>query len=198
MDLLYLYNNVHTSSNHIISSLIHIKNQTNHCKLSPPLPSPTTATSKTAAITMAAITPAQTTTQLLVSNTQPCSSAITFTLPEQMLTLSMLLQNNYKIPILSATGSGPLQPLFDKKREEDNRDPPAALQPKRPAWTESHAYLRGSRTNGNNLRILSTEMNMIRASKITRSLKPRRPYLSRREDEFIWGKPSSLRISQTS
>lgn len=143
-------------------------------------------------ITMATITPAYTTTQLLLSNTQPC------VLPQQIIDLSMLLQNNSKIPVCS-TGVGHLQPLTKTKHymiPAEKKDPPAAQQPKRPAWTKSHAYLRGSRSNGDNLRILATEMNMIRASKITRTLKPRRPYLSRREDEFVWGASSSLRISQ--
>lgn len=115
-----------------------------------------------------------------------------------MIDLSMLLQNNSKIPV-SSTGVGHLQPLNRNKSVilVEKKDPPAAQQPKRPAWTESHAYLRGSRINGDNLRILATEMNMIRASKITRSLKPRRPYSSKREDPFVWGKSTSLRITSS-
>ncbi|CEP19500.1 hypothetical protein [Parasitella parasitica] len=134
---------------------------------------------------MATITPAQTTTQLLVSNSQPCI------LPQQQqpsINLSLLLQNNGSM-------IGPLQPSIPDAIEK--KDPPAAQQPKRPAWTESHAYLRGSRTNGSSLRILSTELNMIRASKITRSLKPRRSYLPKRQDDFVWGRSSSLRINST-
>lgn len=181
MDPLFSYNNVHISSFNILFSLFHKKHHHNSVSTSKP---------KRSVITMAAITPAYTTTQLLLSNTQP------FILPQQIIDLSMILQNNSKIPV-SSTGVGHLQPLNKNKSVilVENKDPPAAQQPKRPAWTESHAYLRGSRTNGDNLRILATEMNMIRASKITRSLKPRRPYSSRREDEFVWGKSTSLRVT---
>lgn len=172
MDPLFSYTNVHTSSFNTLFSLFHKKHHVPTKKV----------------ITMATITPALTTTQLLISSTEPC-------ILQQMIDLSMLLQNNSKIPVCSS-GVGHLQPLNKKDvMSVENKDPPAAQQPKRPAWTESHAYLRGSRTNGDNLRILATEMNMIRASKITRSLKPRRPYSHKREDPFVWGKSTSLRIS---
>ncbi|KAG2206989.1 hypothetical protein INT47_008458 [Mucor saturninus] len=177
MDPLFSYTNVHTSSFNILFSLFYKKHH---------------AQSKPKTITMATITPALTTTQLLTPRTEPC------VLPQQMIDLSMLLQNNSKIPVCSS-GVGHLQPLNNKNvMPAENKDPPAAQQPKRPAWTESHAYLRGSRTNGDNLRILATEINMIRASKITRSLKPRRPYSHKREDPFVWGKSTSLRISCSS
>ncbi|CEG72810.1 hypothetical protein RMATCC62417_08298 [Rhizopus microsporus] len=126
---------------------------------------------------MSTITPAQTTTQLLVFNTQ---TSFNNTLPQKLIDLSMLLQAKSKIPVSSS----------------DKRTLIAAHQPKRPIWTESHAYIRGSRTNTDQLRILSTELNMIRASKITRSLKPRRSFLSKRQDVFVWGKPSPLKLSE--
>ncbi|KAI8053123.1 uncharacterized protein B0P05DRAFT_307115 [Gilbertella persicaria] len=122
-------------------------------------------------ITTSAITPAYTTTQLLIHNSQPC------TFPQRIIDLSILLQNNSKIPI-SSTGVGHLT---------------LKKSPKRPAWTESHAYIRGLRSNCNNLRMIVAEASMIRALKITRPLKPRRSYLHKRQDEFIWGKSSSLR-----
>ncbi len=179
MDILYLYNNVHSSS--IFSLLFQKKKAIKQQQ------------TKKLNIPMATISPAHTTTQLLISNTEP------YILPQQIIDLSMLLQNNSKIPVLSSTGVGPLKLLSSSCHTPLKEiDPPAAQQPKRPAWTESHAYLRGSRTNSNYFRIISTEVNMIRASKITRSLRPRRSYLSRRQDEFIWGNPSTLRISQTS
>ncbi|KAI9244730.1 hypothetical protein EDC94DRAFT_629247 [Helicostylum pulchrum] len=185
MDPLFSYTNVHISSFNLLSCLFKKHQQHTVTMVSTQKPKKV--------ITMATITPAYTTTQLLLSNTQPCI------LPQQIIDLSMLLQNNSKIPVCS-TGVGHLQPLNKSKYVispvEEKKDPPAAHQPKRPAWTKSHAYLRGSRTNGDNLRIIAAEMNMIRASKITRTLKPRRPYLSRREDEFVWGASSSLRISQ--
>ncbi|KAI9334863.1 hypothetical protein BD770DRAFT_402317 [Pilaira anomala] len=181
MDPLFSYTNVHTSSFNILSCLF----KSHQHKITVTTPKPKKD------ITMAAITPAQTTTFLLVYNTEP------YILPQQIIDLSMLLQSNSKIPV-SSTGVGHLQPLNKNKPVilVEKKEPPAAQQPKRPAWTESHAYLRGSRTNCNNLRIIASEMNMIRASKITRTLRPRRPYLSKREDEFAWGTSSSLRISQ--
>lgn len=138
-------------------------------------------------ITMSTITPAHTTTQLLISDTQP------IILPQRIIDLSMILQANSKITVSSSGFIGQIQPICSNKALSTKLEASAAHQPKRPIWTQSHAYIRGSRTNTSQLRILSTELNMIYASKITRSLKPRRSYLPRREDLFIWGKPSPLR-----
>ncbi|RCH78686.1 hypothetical protein CU098_003190, partial [Rhizopus stolonifer] len=137
-------------------------------------------------ITTSAITPAYTTTQLLIHNSQPC------TFPQRIIDLSILLQNNSKIPI-SSTGVGHLTLKKSVSTSKEKKDSPPAYQPKRPAWTESHAYIRGLRSNCNNLRMIVAEASMIRALKITRPLKPRRSYLHKRQDEFIWGKSSSLR-----
>ncbi|KAI8639188.1 hypothetical protein BD408DRAFT_421826 [Parasitella parasitica] len=179
MDPLFSYINVHTNTLQLLSSFIFKKSSSvaSITNLNP---------IKSSSITMATITPAQTTTQLLLSNTQPCILPLRQKPP---IDLSLLLQNNCCM-------IGPLQPSIPNAIEI--KDPPAAQQPKRPAWTESHAYLRGSRTNGSTLRILSTELNMIRASKITRSLRPRRSCLSKRQDDFVWGRTSSLRINSTS
>ncbi|KAI9279594.1 hypothetical protein BY458DRAFT_431554 [Sporodiniella umbellata] len=129
---------------------------------------------------MSTLTPAHTTTQLLLSDTQPVL------LPRQIIDLSMVLQNNSKIPVSSSGFVGQIRPYLRKEI-------PAAQQPKRPTWTESHAYIRGSRTNTHQLRVLSMELNMIHACKITRSLKHRHSHLPRRKDTFVWGKPSPLR-----
>lgn len=178
MDILCLYNNnVHKSKYQDIYSLFSY--------LKKPILKVHSKSSK-CIITMSTITPAQTTTQLLVFNTQ---TSFNSTLPQKLIDLSMLLQAKSKIPVSSSGGIGQIKYI-------DKRTLIAAHQPKRPIWTESHAYIRGSRTNTDQLRILSTELNMIRASKITRSLKPRRSFLSKRQDVFVWGKPSPLRLSE--
>ncbi|CAO3694615.1 unnamed protein product [Rhizopus stolonifer] len=173
MNSLYLHNNIHTISLcrflDFFSCLIRPKQ-----------------TKKTAqcTITMSNVTPAYATTQLLVSNARPSLS--TCTLPQRIIDLSTILQSNSKIPV-SSTGIGQIKPTYQKPLLS------AAHQPKQPVWTKSHIYMRGPRTNPDQLIMLSTELCMIRASKITRALKPRRSFLSRRQDVFIWGKPSPLR-----
>jgi hypothetical protein len=157
MNPLLTCTDIHTSSFQLIAYIFKKKSK------------PIVADKRSNTISMATITPAQTTTQLLLlSNIQPCIS-------HKQQSISTILQINSN--------------AYNKVR----KDPPAAIQLK-PAWTESHAYLRGVRTNTNHLRILCTELNMIRASKITRSLTPRRTYLPKRKDQFVWGASSSLRI----
>jgi hypothetical protein len=201
MNPLFSYTNVHSrSSFHSILSSFFLSHNKKQQATSLLVDTPTALRNQKSVI-MAAITPAHTTTQLLLStshNKQEASAAApTFILPQQVIDLSIILQNNSKIPVASS-GVGRLQPLnhmCSSIEEDKKRDPPAAQQPKRPLWTESHAYLRGARTNGDQLRILATESNMIRALKITRSLKPRKTYVARRKDEFVWGNPSTLRIT---
>ncbi|KAI8882433.1 hypothetical protein K501DRAFT_285838 [Backusella circina FSU 941] len=86
--------------------------------------------------------------------------------------------------------------VMDEKMGLSLSSPPSltALQ-KRPTWSQSHTYIRGLRSNSSMLRILTAEANMIRASKITGPLKPRKSYIPKREDEFVWGAPSKLRLS---
>ena len=69
----------------------------------------------------------------------------------------------------------------------------APAQQKQPSWTFTHSYVRDTRINSAELRMISAEQNMIRNSKITRPLKNRR-YQQRREDDFFWGQRSCLRI----
>ncbi|ORY96647.1 hypothetical protein BCR43DRAFT_492037 [Syncephalastrum racemosum] len=71
--------------------------------------------------------------------------------------------------------------------------PPAAAQ-KQPAWTRTHAYVRDTRVNSDGFRILSAEHSMMQRSKITRPLRNRR-CLDKREDNFIFGRRSSLRTA---
>lgn len=174
MNTLFSYTDIHTSSFELISCLFKRRGK------------PIVADKSSNICVMATITPAQTTTQLLcLPNIQPCLSI------RKQQPVSSILQNNSKMPLAVYNKFNPLLQMNIKASE-----PPPAIQPKRPAWTESHAYLRGTRTNTNHLRILCTERNMIRASKITRSLTPRRTYLQKRQDQFVWGASSSLRISQ--
>lgn len=170
MDPLLSYNNVHSSSLQLLSSFIFKKS------------------SSVASITNvnSIKSPSSIATHLLAATSnKPCTLPQH---PQASTELSLLLQNKYGM-------IGPLQPSVPDVIEK--KDPPAAEQPKRPAWTESHAYLRGKRSNAETLRILSAELNMIRASKITRSLRPRRTFSAKRQDEFVWGRSSSLRISNT-
>lgn len=206
MDPLFAYTNVvhSTSLFHSVFSACffpfhRIQQQFYHIKvalITPAVEKDTPPITQKNSVILAAITPAQTTTQLLLlshstPNTQQQQACLILPPPQKITDLSMLLQ----IPV-SSSGVGHLEPLINKK--ELRGDPSAAQQPKRPAWTETHAYLRGSsRTNCDHLRILTTELNMIRASKITRSLRPRRAHIKKRKDEFVWGNPSSLRISST-
>lgn len=181
MDSLISYKDIHTSSLQLLSSLLK--------KCSYTLSS---SCSKKSCIhvTMSSVTPAYTTTQVLLSNTESCI------LPQRIIDLSMLLQSNTKNQIVSSNGVGPLQPRVSSGAIEET-NPPAAEQPKKPLWIQSHSYRRGARTNSDNLRILTAELNMMRALKITRSLKPRRPYAARRDDDFVWGRSSSLRNATT-
>ena len=86
-----------------------------------------------------------------------------------------------------------------KSKGNNDDDLPISIQPglqaqqKEPAWSRTHSYVRDIRVNSAELRMLSAELNMIRDSKITRSLKNRR-YRVKREDAFIWGRRSCLRI----
>lgn len=170
MDPLLSYNNVHSSSLQLLSSFIFKKSSS--------VASVTSVNSIKSSSSIA-------THLLAATRNKPCTLPQH---PQASIELSLLLQNKYGM-------IGPLQPSVPDVIEK--KDPPAAEQPKRPAWTESHAYLRGKRSNPETLRILSAELNMIRASKITRSLRPRRTFLAKRQDEFVWGRSSSLRISNT-
>ncbi|KAI7856165.1 hypothetical protein BDC45DRAFT_427570, partial [Circinella umbellata] len=66
-------------------------------------------------------------------------------------------------------------------------------QQKQPLWTLTHSYIRDTRINSAELRMISVEKNMIRNSKITRPLKNRQ-YQQKRKDDFVWGQRSCLRI----
>jgi hypothetical protein len=61
----------------------------------------------------------------------------------------------------------------------------SAQQPK---WTHTHGYIRDTRSNSNYLlkTAITNHCNLNTQHK---------PYLRKRSDEFIWGKPSSLRHS---
>ncbi|CAO3656751.1 unnamed protein product [Mucor hiemalis] len=63
----------------------------------------------------------------------------------------------------------------------------SAQQPK---WTNTHGYLRDTRTNSDYLRRLA----LTNSSKIATKQKP---YLKKRSDEFVWGQNSPLRNSIT-
>ncbi|KAI9489879.1 hypothetical protein BDB00DRAFT_747469, partial [Zychaea mexicana] len=65
-------------------------------------------------------------------------------------------------------------------------------QQKQPLWSLTHSYVRDTRVNSDEYRMLSAECSMIRGSKITRPLRNRR-YHQRREDDFVWGRRSCLR-----
>ncbi|KAI7897899.1 uncharacterized protein BX663DRAFT_526847 [Cokeromyces recurvatus] len=149
-------------------------------------------------IATANITPAYTTTQLLLSNSKPyiLSQRIIIDLTSIVLqskkdtTNTLLTLNNIMI---NSSKNDYYDSSFLQNEKTYSLTATAAHQPKRPSWTYSYIYLRGSRTNCDNLRMLVTEQNMIRASKITRVLKPRSVYLPKRKDKFIWGKLSHLR-----
>ncbi|KAI9486994.1 MAG: hypothetical protein EXX96DRAFT_551455 [Benjaminiella poitrasii] len=152
--------------------------------------------SNRANIAMANVTPAHTTTQLLLSNTKP--SVLTQGSIINVTTITLLLNNHYHHHIPEAPLSLSINPYYGPSpllrcEKAYILKAAAAQQPKRPVWTHSFAYLRGPRSNGDNLRKLVTELNMIRASKITRALKPRSSHLPCRKDNFIWGKASHLR-----
>ncbi|KAI9246930.1 hypothetical protein BDA99DRAFT_414898, partial [Phascolomyces articulosus] len=70
---------------------------------------------------------------------------------------------------------------------------PKAAQQKQPLWTFTHSYVRDNRVNSSELRMVAAELDMIRNSKITRHLRNRR-YREKREDDFVWGQRSCLRI----
>lgn len=81
-------------------------------------------------------------------------------------------------------------------REKDNVTE-ASCQPQAqqeaPRWTKTHSYVRDVRSNANEFRMLAAEINMVRASKITRPLRNRH-WLEKRHDTFVWGRRTCLRI----
>lgn len=182
MGSLITYKDIHTSSLQLLSSLL------KQCSYT--LSSSSSSNSPPIHVTMSTVTPAYTTTQVLFPNTESCI------LPQRIIDLSMLLQNSSSKNQVISNGIGPLRPKTMNKGFGKS-EPPAAEQPKKPLWIESHSYRRSARTNSDNLRILTAELNMMRALKITGSLKPRRSYLPKRNDEFLWGRPSSLRNTTT-
>lgn len=178
MDLLYFSSNLHTSTIQNTFALF-------SCLKFPTIVSSSVHPTKQD-ITMSTVTPAHATTQLFTSDSPLCS---TFILPQRIVDLSVRLQINFKIPTVSSGSIGQLQPVHSSK----NYALTAAHQPKRPVWTRSNNYIRAPRTNTEQIRVLVAELNMIRSSKITRTLKPRESFRSRRQDAFIWGRPSPLR-----
>ncbi|CDH50404.1 predicted protein [Lichtheimia corymbifera JMRC:FSU:9682] len=70
--------------------------------------------------------------------------------------------------------------------------PPALQQP--PLWSYTHAHVRDVRINSDELRMLAVEKTMMRRAKIVRPLRNRQ-FLTRRQDDFVWGVKSSLRYS---
>ncbi|KAI7877248.1 hypothetical protein K492DRAFT_171833 [Lichtheimia hyalospora FSU 10163] len=66
-------------------------------------------------------------------------------------------------------------------------------QQEAPMWTKTHCYVRDVRSNVNEFRMLAAEINMVRASKITRPLRNRH-WLGKRHDTFVWGRRTCLRI----
>jgi hypothetical protein len=179
IDPLLSFSNVHTLSIHVLLSLFKRPN----------------LKSNTSNVTLATISPAYTTTQLLVHTTSPTANFISAkemlnlsTIPEPSIGSHLsLLKSSFKEQVKE-------KQTMDEKTPLPSPAPLAALQ-KRPTWSQSHAYVRGVRSNSSMLRILVAEANMIRASKITGPLKPRKPYIPKREDEFVWGAPSKLRLS---
>ncbi|KAI8137699.1 hypothetical protein BJV82DRAFT_674500 [Fennellomyces sp. T-0311] len=109
------------------------------------------------------------------------------------------------VPLRRETSSRPDNSVWSwsmiskSKNTDDDEDLPMAIQPglpaqqKKPSWSLTHSYVRDVRVNSAELRMLSAELNMIRDSKITRSLRSRR-YRGKREDDFVWGRRSCLRI----
>ncbi|KAI8884589.1 hypothetical protein K501DRAFT_247500 [Backusella circina FSU 941] len=179
------FNNLPKISFHILSSLFSLKLLKKILKVSPPK-----HTSKPSLIS-----PACTTTQLLLQNTKPISiSSSSRLFFQEGSTHSISIKGTTVIISRLYTLEARLQLLKIKLIDELKRDPPAAQQQK-PAWAQSHAYVRGVRTNCNQFLALATESNMIRANKITRTLRSRRSCLIKRKDEFIWGNSSPLRHS---
>lgn len=70
--------------------------------------------------------------------------------------------------------------------------PPALQQP--PLWSYTHSHVRDVRINSDELRMLAVEKTMMRRAKIVRPLRNRQ-FLTRRQDDFVWGVKSSLRYS---
>lgn len=66
-------------------------------------------------------------------------------------------------------------------------------QQEAPMWTKTHCYVRDVRSNASEFRMLAAEVNMVRASKITRPLRNRH-WLEKRPDTFVWGRKTCLRI----
>jgi hypothetical protein len=80
----------------------------------------------------------------------------------------------------------PRRPITQKRRSE------ATTQPR--FNPDTNTYTRDTRSNPDHLRMISAELNMMRARKLLSPLKPR-GFLPRRKDTFITGsyrKPSKL------
>jgi hypothetical protein len=140
------------------------------------------------------ISPAYTTTQLLIQNTEPVPISSPRLESQEDHIYNVSIKGTTVIISRRSIFEARLQLLKVKIIDDLKRDPPAALQHK-PAWANSHAYVRGVRANWNEFLLLATESNMICANKITRPLQSKRSYLAKRKDEFIWGNPSPLRNS---
>ena len=77
-------------------------------------------------------------------------------------------------------------------KSKNSLPPPALQQP--PLWSYTHAHVRDVRINSDELRMLAVEKTMMRRAKIVRPLRNRQ-FLTRRQDDFVWGVESSLRNS---
>ncbi|KAI8384346.1 uncharacterized protein BYT42DRAFT_562197 [Radiomyces spectabilis] len=81
-------------------------------------------------------------------------------------------------------------------REKCKAGLPGAAYQQQPLWTKTEAYQRSKRAYPDSLRINLAEREMMRHAKITRPLK-KRTGLPKRTDQFMWGRPSTLRnVSQ--
>ncbi|KAI8375202.1 hypothetical protein BD560DRAFT_327035 [Blakeslea trispora] len=139
-------------------------------------------------IAQSAITPAYTTTQLLLSDVSPCI------LSRYKSNLLMLLECNNLRKVVHSVCKEKSNSIDKPKAPRANSN--SKCSHRNSTRTESHQHIRAARSNSNQLRILVIETNMIRATKIVCLLKPRRAYLSRRKDDFMWGRPSALSKQQ--
>lgn len=92
--------------------------------------------------------------------------------------------------------SSPSSSLFDHQSHNVTEAAPPCqpqAQQEAPMWTRTHCYVRDVRSNANEFRMLAAEINMVRASKITRPLRNRH-WLEKRPDTFVWGRKTCLRI----
>lgn len=117
------------------------------------------------------------------NNTNLVSKAMTLLNEKTSSLIPGTLTNNHNA-LISAAAS--------LLKTRDSLPPPALQQP--PLWSYTHAHVRDVRINSDELRMLAVEKTMMRRAKIVRPLRNRQ-FLTRRQDDFVWGVKSSLRYS---